>query len=210
MFQLSTLEDTFRVAPSQFGRSVEEVIREEIDAKYASRVILEVGLCVCACAIVELGHGLVHPLDGCATYHVTFQLLMFRPFVGEVLAGTIRGSSAEGLFVSLDFFDSVVIPKTALPVPSHYDPATRIWTWKHKNEDFPLDLGHEVRVRVQSVQFTKVSTHKRGLRATTTVADRPRSASLDLDGWNTPRPVAMKVIADIKREGLGPLSWWET
>ena len=216
MFQLSTVQDTFRVAPGLFARPVEDVLREEIDAKYARRVILEVGFCLCACAIVELGDGMVHPLDGCATYVVTFQVLVFRPFAGEILEGTIRGSNGDGLVVSVDFFDNIVVPPKYLPEPSVYDEQTRIWTWKFNDDDFPLDVGLSVYLRVRATNFTRISAHKLGLQATTTTSGngkpdknkgRPRASSVDLDA-STTRPVAMTIIADIKSHGLGPLSWW--
>ena len=210
MFQLSTLEDTFRVQPSSFGRPVEEVIREEIDAKYSRRVILEVGLCLCACGIVALGDGMVHPLDGCAMYHVRFQLLVFRPLAGEILVGTIRDSNSDGLTVSVDFFDHIVIPSDGLPSGSRYDESTRIWTWTYHNDDFPFDLGHEIYLRVKSISFTKISTHKLGLQATTTISasSRERSSSVENLDSSTPRPIAMKIVADINAHGLGPLAWW--
>ncbi|KAF0911460.1 hypothetical protein E2562_011114 [Oryza meyeriana var. granulata] len=41
---------------------------------------------------------------------VSFRLLMFRPFVGEVLVGKISGYNEKGLHVLLDFFSDICIP----------------------------------------------------------------------------------------------------
>uniref|UniRef100_A0A0E0GQG6 RNA polymerase III subunit Rpc25 domain-containing protein n=1 Tax=Oryza nivara TaxID=4536 RepID=A0A0E0GQG6_ORYNI len=38
------------------------------------------------------------------------KLVMFRPFVGEVLVGKISGYDEKGLHVSLDFFNDICIP----------------------------------------------------------------------------------------------------
>lgn len=43
------------------------------------------GVCVVSCA--EGGH--VYPNDGAAYFKARFRLVVFRPFVGEVLVGTL-------------------------------------------------------------------------------------------------------------------------
>lgn len=63
---------------------------------------------------------------------VKFRLVMFRPFVGEVLEGKVRSSSEEGIHVSLGFFDDILVPPACMqpntllyhhsraPIPSCY------------------------------------------------------------------------------------------
>ncbi|KAJ8601555.1 hypothetical protein CTAYLR_005239 [Chrysophaeum taylorii] len=170
-FVLATISDSVRVAPHHFARAVEEVLREEIDAKYAGRVVSDVGLCLGAVSI-QRSEGLVFPLEGCATYDTTFQQLVFRPFMGEIIVGTIVGSNSSGLVASLEFFEDVTIPRKFLPKPSTYDEAARLWSWKYDDAtELHLDIGLEMRIRVKSVNFTRVTAHKRGLQATTTVTE---------------------------------------
>mmetsp|Transcript_20221 Transcript_20221/g.68492 ORF Transcript_20221/g.68492 Transcript_20221/m.68492 type:complete len:238 (-) Transcript_20221:65-778(-) len=216
MFVLSTVTDTLRVPPSAFDRDLADVLRQEIDAKYAGRVLIDVGFCLCACHIIDTGDGLVHPLDAGATYRCTFQLLVLRPFVGEIVVGTIISSHIDGLYVSLDFFDDVFIPSKFLPTPSTFDSKARIWTWKYDEGDdavFHLDVGYEIRFRVKSMNYTKVSANgSRGLQATTSSdqdedAGRQRSVSVDLDA-SDPLPSAMQVVGAINEDGLGPIAWW--
>lgn len=216
MFILATIADTVRVAPSQFSLNLEDVIRDEIDAKYGAHVVIDVGLCLSTVQLVHIGDGLVYPLDGSATYHTTFQQLVFRPFLDEIIVGTIVGSTGEGLVVSLEFFEGLTIPAKNLPKPSTYDEAARLWTWRYEGTEFHLDSGLEMRVRVKKVEFTKVRAHKTGLQATTTVTEarddapknvRCRSSSVDLDSA-APLPSAMHIIGAINEQGLGPVDWW--
>jgi DNA-directed RNA polymerase III subunit RPC8 len=41
-------------------------------------------------------------------------MIVFRPFVGEVLTGKIAGSSTEGVRVSMGFFDDIIIPPSLI------------------------------------------------------------------------------------------------
>lgn len=43
-----------------------------------------------------------------------FRLVVFRPFVGEVLVGRIMASTHKGIRVSLEFFDDIFIPDNLL------------------------------------------------------------------------------------------------
>lgn len=217
MFVLATIsDDSLRVSPQAFGRDVDAVLMEEIDAKYSGRVVVDVGLCLSTVSIVKRHEGFVFPLDGSATYRVVFQQLVFRPFVEEIIVATVTSSNAEGLVASLDFFDDVAIPASLLPQPSTYNDELRLWTWRWDEQtQLAIEPGLDIRIRVKSVRFTKVTAHDRGLQATTTeVADkksqlhgRRRSSSVDLDSA-APIPSAMHVVGAINETGLGPVEWW--
>lgn len=43
-----------------------------------------------------------------------FRLVVFRPFVGEVLVGWVSSCTEEGLNVKMEFFDDIHIPKHLL------------------------------------------------------------------------------------------------
>jgi DNA-directed RNA polymerase III subunit RPC8 len=40
---------------------------------------------------------------------VTFRLIVFRPFIGEVLSGKVLSQSPLGIRVSMGFFDDITI-----------------------------------------------------------------------------------------------------
>ena len=39
-----------------------------------------------------------------------FRMIVFRPFVGEVLTGRIMAATYTGIRISLEFFDDIFIP----------------------------------------------------------------------------------------------------
>lgn len=50
---------------------------------------------------------------------VKFRLLVFRPYVGEVLFGAVKScDEVKGIEVSMEFFDGVYIPPAGLFTPS--------------------------------------------------------------------------------------------
>ena len=74
---------------------------------------------------------------------------MFRPFVGEVIIGKVIQSNKDGVRISLDFFDDILIPASNLQTPSAFNPSTNLWVWKYETDpestnEFPLTIGEEV------------------------------------------------------------------
>ena len=55
-----------------------------------------------------------------------FRLLVFRPFVDEVLVGKIKCCTREGVYLSLGFFDDILIPPEALQHPHRFDESDQV------------------------------------------------------------------------------------
>uniref|UniRef100_A0A0D9X4N4 DNA-directed RNA polymerase subunit n=1 Tax=Leersia perrieri TaxID=77586 RepID=A0A0D9X4N4_9ORYZ len=104
MFVLSQVEHNLPMPPHLLNRPLVDAIKAELERLFLDKVVANLGLC----ASVE--GGFIFPGEGCSTYKVSFRLLMFRPFVGEVLVGKISGYDEKGLHVSLDFFSDICIP----------------------------------------------------------------------------------------------------
>jgi DNA-directed RNA polymerase III subunit RPC8 len=126
------------------------VIIEQIELKYCNKIILNVGLGVAFYDFVNIGDPYLYPGAGSAIQVVRFRLIVFRPFVGEVMSGKVIQSTKEGLRISLEFFDDIFIPSSQLQNPSIYNPDTSLWTWKYdgsldSENEFVLELGDEVR-----------------------------------------------------------------
>lgn len=64
MFVLSRVEDVIRLEPSSFDRSTIDSLEDEINRKYANKVIHDVGLCICVYDVESHGEGLIKPGDG--------------------------------------------------------------------------------------------------------------------------------------------------
>jgi DNA-directed RNA polymerase III subunit RPC8 len=89
------------------------VLVRELNKKYANRVLHDVGLCVTVFDLAKCSEGKVRYGDGCLWYKgklqttfifmtlilgpVEFRLVVFKPFVSEVLIGKVESSTEEGI-----------------------------------------------------------------------------------------------------------------
>lgn len=63
---------------------------DQIDIKFANKIILDVGLCISLFDFLEIGDPYVYPAEGSAHQRVKFRMVVFRPFAGEVSLITVR------------------------------------------------------------------------------------------------------------------------
>lgn len=61
-----------QVAPSKFSGDALDVLTAQIEAKFADRVIANVGLCICLHSYESIGDPYVYPSDGAAHYKVRY------------------------------------------------------------------------------------------------------------------------------------------
>jgi len=198
MFVLSELRTLVRLAPKGFDKTLEEQLKEEINKKLANKVLINVGLCLSLYDIVEIGESFLFPGDGASHTKVKFRMLVFRPRIEEVLTGKIKSCSKEGVHVSLEFFDDILIPGESLQHPSRFDESESVWVWEYPTEeghhDLYMDPGENLRIRIVSEQFTDTGPSK---PKTNDKEDEVKTA-----------PYAL--VATINEPGLGLLSWWNS
>ena len=65
MFVLATLRDSVRVQPASFRKARAEAIADELNKKYANKVVHQVGLCISLFDVTSVGDPMVVPGDGC-------------------------------------------------------------------------------------------------------------------------------------------------
>ncbi|CAB4067038.1 RPC8 [Lepeophtheirus salmonis] len=135
MFVLSELKSLVRLPASQLGKSLPDALREEINRKVSNKVVLNVGLAVCLFDILEIGDSFVFPGDGASHTHVQFRLLVFRPFMEEIINGKIKSCSKDGVQISLGFFEDIWVPPESLQNPYRFDEADQVWVWEYPTED---------------------------------------------------------------------------
>lgn len=88
MYVLTEMRDIVHVKPWQFDQDLRVVIEDELNKKYANKVIYELGLCIALFDILKIEDSYVFPGDGSSHTRVTFRYVVFRPFIDEVLQGT--------------------------------------------------------------------------------------------------------------------------
>ncbi|KAJ9695976.1 hypothetical protein PVL29_008305 [Vitis rotundifolia] len=122
MFYLSLIEHTLRLPPHLLDLPLNEAIKGELESLFLDKVIANLGLCISVYDIRSIDGGFVFPGDGASTYTVEFRLVMFRPFVGEIITAKLKESNANGLRLSPGFFDDIYIPIHLMPNSCHCEP----------------------------------------------------------------------------------------
>ncbi|KAF9442246.1 hypothetical protein P691DRAFT_739126 [Macrolepiota fuliginosa MF-IS2] len=209
MFSLSIIKDTVAIQPSQFGQPADEAIIAELNKKYANRVLHDIGLCICIFDLSQVGEGKVRYGDGCLWYKVVFRMVIFRPFISEVVIAKVKSSDEDGIRLTMGFFDDMYIPAAYLPQPAAFDPNERAHFWLPDSEaatsqqllDSPvsdrmyIDQGEVLRVRVEAEDFYDDEPGPPKMAEGVQVVREPKRAPYN-------------IICSIAEQGLGPVAWW--
>ncbi|KAB0792505.1 hypothetical protein PPYR_14464 [Photinus pyralis] len=202
MFILVEMKNVTRITPDLFNIKLNDAIASELNKKLANKVVLNVGLCIALYDITSLQESFIFPGDGSSHTRVSFRYIVFRPFAEEILLGKIRSSSAEGVHVSLGFFDDIIIPPTYLQHPSRFDETEQAWVWEYdtgdgSKHDLFMDTGEPIRFKVTAEAFQETCP------STTFVPTAPDA--IEKSENKTP----YIITGSINEPGLGLLTWWD-
>ncbi|KAJ3138457.1 DNA-directed RNA polymerase III subunit rpc25 [Physocladia obscura] len=232
MFVVYTVDDTVRIFPAEQRKPLPVALAEELNKKYANKIKPRVGLCIRVLDVLECGEGLIHAcLDGSAMYNVSFRLIVFKPFVGEILVGKVLNASPDGLRGSsqyrnhMEFFDDILIPSYMFKPNSSYNKAQGQWVWQYTDEEsgevqnMDIERDELIRFRVEVEHFNEV----RPMSANAIIAGNDQKRPAAIPG-STTSPVALTPVSvsssknvrasafwlecSISDDGLGLLSWW--
>mmetsp|Transcript_24385 Transcript_24385/g.58707 ORF Transcript_24385/g.58707 Transcript_24385/m.58707 type:complete len:223 (+) Transcript_24385:13-681(+) len=210
MFQLLHVQEALCIMPSEFGKDPVSALLDILNQMFPNKVLSNQGLCVAVYDIVRIGEAQLHPGSPCQHMSVEFRLVMFRPFVGEILMGTVVSCDEDGMRISMGFFDEIHVPSRLLQDPSRWSADENLWVWDVTPTD-PLffDLENDVRFRVQQIMY-RPPTNMASARQAAASAAAAQSSSKDIvekENGATLAP-AMQIIAGVDKPGLGLTSWW--
>ena len=89
MFILTKMKSVVRLEPSSFERSLPDALKDALTEKLANKVLKDVGLVIALWDILKIGDSYLLPGDGASHTRVEFRILVFRPFMEEVLVGKV-------------------------------------------------------------------------------------------------------------------------
>ncbi|KAK9900315.1 hypothetical protein P389DRAFT_10644 [Cystobasidium minutum MCA 4210] len=215
MYILSRLKETIKIEPISFSKDRETAIRDEINRKYTNKVLPDLGLCVALFDIERSSEGIILHGDGCIYHKIIFRLVVFKPFIDEVVLGKVTRSSREGIKISLGFFDDCWIPSYRLPANCAFDPARNEFYWvppqdendtganieqTPEDERFYIIAGETIRARVISEVFNDTTPKVPPKAPSAQAADAPPPPA---------GPPPYRLECSIQEEGLGLLDWWK-
>ena len=151
MFKLVTLEDTVRIPPEKFGKSIETVGHEQLGTKYEGMIDEELGYVIAVTDIKVNPIGKIIPGDG-ATYHkVEFSLLTFLPKIQEIVEGEVVEIADFGAFMRVGPIDALLHVSQLLDDFISYDEKQGVLMGKETKRK--LATGDHVRVRITAVSL---------------------------------------------------------
>jgi len=195
-----------QIKPIEFNKSSFRAIEDWVNTKYADKVIHKVGLCVGFHSLISASEGLIGHGNGIVNVNVDFRMIVFRPHKGEILRGTITHSNVKGIFLSMDFFEDIVVsPKLMFENTSwdKDDTGTETFIWRADDgeggsNEFYFDQAEKCLFRVEDESWVDLSPQMK----------RPEdfdAAQVDEYGL---RIGPYKIVASMMHSGLGPSLWW--
>ncbi|PVG02100.1 hypothetical protein CPB86DRAFT_752314 [Serendipita vermifera] len=212
MFILSEIRDTVALAPHTFGLDTAETLSRELNKKYANRILHDIGLVISVFDLLKCTEGKVRYGDGCLWYKVDFRLVVFRPFISEVLVGKVKSQDEQGIRVTLNFFDEIYIDVTQLPAPCAFDSSRQKFFWSPTldedatrtqlmdspiSERLYIELDAPIKFRVEGDEFHDEEP-----------GPPKMSEGVRIDLTKEPKRAPYRIIASIAGQGTGPLEWW--
>ncbi|CAL3966329.1 hypothetical protein PZA11_003016 [Diplocarpon coronariae] len=202
MFILTKIADLVQIVPEDFSKDASQAIEDNINAKYANKVIQKIGLCICLYDLLSASEGLIGHGTGLVNVNVEFRLVVFRPFKHEVITGRISSATEHGIRIRTPFFDEIFVPISKLPENSVFVPTgiDQHFIWKPdptdpNSEDLHFDTHETVRVRIEEEIWTDQSP----------IGPREKA----LEGGEAVKSHPYVLVGSMEDAGLGPCLWWD-
>ncbi|RVW54943.1 DNA-directed RNA polymerase III subunit RPC8 [Vitis vinifera] len=231
MFFLSLIEHTLRLPPHLLDLPLNEAIKGELESLFLDKVIANLGLCISVYDIRSIDGGFVFPGDGASTYTVEFRLVMFRPFVGEIITAKLKESDANGLqylgsaVESCKSLSSSIVEvaclvlKDSLVVPCLSEVAFEVSLGFFDDIYIPVHLmpnpchcEADPENKSQVIWIWDYQEQKFPIDGLDEIRFQVQSVSyppIPVEQPKESKPFApMMIMGSLDYDGLGPVSWW--
>ncbi len=153
MYKIVTVEDTVRVPPNRFSEPLNEVIIDVLRKNYVGLTDKDVGTVLVITELKEVGVGRVIMGDGASYHDVTFEALVYKPELNEVVLGEVVEIVEFGAFIRLGPIDGLVHVSQVMDDFVGYD--KKKGTLYGKESKRSLKEGDKVRARIVSVSLKR-------------------------------------------------------
>ncbi|KIR54505.1 DNA-directed RNA polymerase III subunit RPC8 [Cryptococcus gattii Ru294] len=170
-------------------------------SRYANKLVPEKGLALSVFDILTAEDGKVIWGNGLMYYKVSFRLMLFAPFVGEVIVGRVLSTTKSYIRVSLGFFQDIYIVPSLLPPNSAYDPQQKAFFWVAGDDESTLTQEQLLNTVVSdSIEWQDVRPTPQAM-----LAEMNGEA---VEGKDPIEKAGFKILATIAESGLGVTAWW--
>lgn len=160
MFYKVELKDHIRVPPIYFGDNVEESVLKSIKQKYEGFIDPDLGIVVDVSSVKDVGEGVVIPGDGASYYSTSFELIVFRPELQEVVVGRITDITDFGAFMNIGPVDGMIHVSQTM---DDFVSFSKDKVLQGRDSKRALRVGDVCRARIIAVSFKELTNPKIGL-----------------------------------------------
>lgn len=160
MFYKVELKDHIRVSPMYFGLDINESVTKSIKLKYDGLIHADLGIVIDVVGIKDVGEGIVIAGDGAGYYEATFEVIVFRPELQEVIAGKIRDIADFGAFITMGPIDGMIHVSQTM---DDFVSFSKDKVLSGRDTKKSLRVNDECRARVIAVSFKDAANPKIGL-----------------------------------------------
>ena len=161
MYRILTLKTKIKVPPDKFNMPLNKAIKESVAEMYENKLDRNFGIGLCVIKVDEIGEGKILPGDPSIHYPVTFDFLVFKPELHEVIVGDVIDNTEFGAFVRMGPMDGLVHVSQLLNDYVSYDGKNSLFMGKETKRT--LKEGDPVRVRIISISMAPGKENKIGL-----------------------------------------------
>lgn len=159
MYLILELKSNVRVPPQFFGKKLKEAIKSAIEEEFIG-ALTKHGLFIAILDVKEIGEGTIIPGDGAVYYATTFEALVYRPMLQEVVEGFVSEITEFGAFVRVGPIDGLVHISQVMDDYVSYSESRAL---QGKETKRVLKVKDVVRARIIAVSLKNVKGAKLGL-----------------------------------------------
>lgn len=158
MYWRVNLEETVRIPPDTFSDDLDEVVTDIVRNTFEGTMKKNYGIIVMAEKIKAIGDGRIIHGDGAMYQNVTFDALVFKPDLQEVLDAVVCEVVEFGAFCHIGPLDALVHMSQIMNDYVEIDSENEVVTGREKN--LKLQTGDSVRARVVAVSLNEISARE--------------------------------------------------
>jgi len=160
MFYKVELKDHIRVSPMYFGFDLKESVTKSIKLKYDGLINAALGIVIDVVGVKDIGEGIVIPGDGAGYYETSFEVIVFRPELQEIISGRIRDIADFGAFLTMGPIDGMIHVSQTM---DDFVSFSKEKVLSGRDTKRSLRVGDLCQARVIAVSFKDVTNPKIGL-----------------------------------------------
>jgi DNA-directed RNA polymerase subunit E' len=153
MYNKVRLADTVRIAPELLGDDVEDAVRIALIDKLEGEIDKKLGAIVAIIDVVEIGDGHILAGDGAVYYDTTFDAVVFKLELQEIIEGSVVEIVEFGSFIGIGPMDGLVHVSQITDEYISFDSKNARLVTKESNRS--LSEGDHVRARVVALSINE-------------------------------------------------------